>query len=87
MGPDDRSVQTRFQPLRLASRTRVVVAWILGPLMWTAAFASVAWLVDRSDAIEVGLAIAAASVLGGVIVLTLFRAARVREEKRHAHSR
>ena len=79
-----RSVQTQFRPLRLVSHTKMVVAWIVGPLLWVLALASVAWLVDRSNAIELGLAIASGSFLLGLVVLSLLRHGRLREDRRYA---
>jgi len=76
--------QTRFRPLRLISRTKMVIAWIVGPLLWTFALASVAWLVNRANAIELGLLIAAASFTVGVVMLSLLRSDRLREERRYA---
>jgi hypothetical protein len=78
--------QTRFRPLRLISRTRMTLTWIFGPLLWALALASVAWITDRSNAIELGLAIAAGSFLLGLIGLSLRRHGRVREERRYAQS-
>jgi hypothetical protein len=76
--------QTRFRPLRIISRLKMTLAWIAGPFLWTGALASVAWLVDRSNAIEFGLAIAAGSFVLGLLVLTLQRQVRLREERRYA---
>ena len=84
MAEDARPVQTRFRPLRLISRTKMVLAWIVGPLLWVTALATVSWLVDRSSAIEIGLAIAAGSFGLGLLLLSLQRHARLREERRYA---
>ena len=62
----------------------MALTWIVGPLLWVAALATVSWLVDRSNAIEIGLAIAAGSFALGLLVLSLQRHARLREERRYA---
>jgi hypothetical protein len=76
--------QMRFRPLLLISRTRMILAWVFGPLLWAGALASVAWLVGRSNAIELGLAIAAASFVLGAIVVSLLRHDRIHEARRYA---
>ena len=79
--------RARFQPLRPVSARRMLAAFLVAPLLWVAALASVSWLVDRSDAIELGLLIAAASFLLGLAALSLLRAARRREERRYVRGR
>ena len=76
--------RTQFRPLRIVSRTRMAITWIVGPLLWAVALASVAWISDRSDAIGLGLAIAAGSFVLGVLMLSLRRHGRLREERRYA---
>jgi hypothetical protein len=73
-----------FRPLRSASRARLIAAIVLGPLAWALALAIGAWLIDYTDAIEVGLLVALVSFVISAIVLSLLRLARLREERRYA---
>lgn len=84
MAEDAKPQEARFHPMRLISRTKMVLTWVIGPLLWVAALATVSWLVDRSNAIEAGLAIAAASFGLGLVALSMQRHARLREERRYA---
>jgi hypothetical protein len=60
---------------------------VIGALAW----AAVLWLaqryLERSDAVELGLAIAAGSFLVATLVLGLLRLGRRREERRYAAGR
>ena len=76
--------RTQFRPMRLISRTKMVLTWIIGPLLWVAALGTVAWLVGRSNAIEIGLAIAAGSFALGILLLSLQRRTRLHEERLYA---
>jgi hypothetical protein len=77
----------RFRPLRPASHARVVAAIVFGPLTWIAAFVITSWVVEYTDAIALGLLIAALSCLFAVIVLSVLRWGRHREERRYADRR
>jgi|1185.fasta_scaffold861284_2 hypothetical protein len=74
----------RFQPLHPAPRSRLIVAFVAGPLAWLVAVCITAVVLHRTQAIEIGLLIAFASFLVGVLVLSLLRAARRRQESRYA---
>jgi membrane-associated phospholipid phosphatase len=74
----------RFKPLRPASRKRIVIGIIVGPLLWVVALITVAWVVHYTSAIELGLLIALISAVVSTIVLILMRESRIREEKRYA---
>jgi hypothetical protein len=82
----DRSA-VRFQPLRPASPTRLVVAFVLGPVLWLVALIILAALLNQTRAIALGLLIAFASLLGATLVLALLYVSRRRQEKRFAHRR
>jgi hypothetical protein len=73
----------RFRPLRTASRGRLAVAFVLGPLLWVVAMLVTAVLVERTDAIELGLLVTfAAFVVASIVLLLLWRGRR-REERRY----
>jgi divalent metal cation (Fe/Co/Zn/Cd) transporter len=77
----------RFQPLRPASRGRLLAAFVFGPLLWLAALAVVAWLFVNSTVIVLGLLVAAASFVISLVVLAGLYAGRRREERRYVDSR
>jgi hypothetical protein len=74
----------RFRPLRPASRPRLIVAFALGPVLWIVALLVAAWLIDRTDAIEVGLLVTLAAFVVAAPVLGLLWRGRRREERRYA---
>ena len=83
--PDDaRGFDEPFRPLRAASRPQRIAALVFGPILWVAALVLGAWLLDRTNAIELGLLIAGASFVFAAVVLTLLRLGRRREERRYA---
>ena len=84
MHEDGEGCEDRFRPLRPASRARLILAIILGPALWAVALAYVAVIVKYTDAIALGLIVAAASFVISAIVLILIRQERVREERRYA---
>jgi hypothetical protein len=73
-----------FRPLRPASRPKLIAALVLGPVLWLVALLVVAWLLDRTNAIELGLLVTAASFVIAAFVLSLLRLGRRREERRYA---
>jgi hypothetical protein len=77
----------RFEPLRAASRGRVVAAFVLGPVLWLLALTVVALVSHHSSAIALGLLVAVASFVVSLLALALLRAARVRREERYANHR
>jgi hypothetical protein len=77
----------QFEPLRPASRTKVITAFTLGPLTWLAALVTAAVLLDRTQAIEIGLLIGAGSFLLALLMLGAFHAGRRRREERYEHHR
>jgi hypothetical protein len=56
---------------------------VLGPVLWLASLVVVAWLLARTDLIELGLLIAAASFVFAATVLSVLRLGRKREERRY----
>ncbi len=83
-GPDgeQRLDAPRFEPLRPASRGRLIAAMVLGPILWLAALVIVAWAVDKTSAIALGFAVAAGAFVIAVLVLSWVYVARRRQEKR-----
>ena len=89
-GPDgeQRLDLPRFEPLRPASRGRLVAAMVLGPILWLAALVLVAVTVHRTSAIALGLAVTAGAFVISLLVLSWVYVARRRQERRFAdHSR
>lgn len=65
----------RFEPLRPISHHRLIVALVLGPVLWLVALVVAAWLFDYSSAIPFawGIAIAAVATLQLILALDLER--------------
>jgi membrane protein DedA with SNARE-associated domain len=80
-------VPRRFSPLRRASRSTVVLVYILGPLLWVAALILTGYLVQAQDAIEIGLLVAAAAFVVAIVLLLPQRMLRVRRERENASTR
>jgi hypothetical protein len=74
----------RFEPLRPATRRRMVAAFVLGPVLWLVALIAAAWVFEYSFAIALGLAVTVAAFLVSLLVLALLHAARRRQEERYA---
>jgi hypothetical protein len=74
-----------FQPLRPASRPKLILAIVFGPAAWLGALAAGCILAAHTDAIEAGFAISLASFVLAAIVLGLLRLARAREERRYSN--
>ncbi|MDA0164201.1 hypothetical protein OM076_28265 [Solirubrobacter ginsenosidimutans] len=83
--PDDaHGFEEPFRPLRPASGPKLIAALVFGPILWVIALIAAAVLLDRTDAIELGLLVTAASFVFAAIVLSLLRVGRRREERRYA---
>jgi predicted membrane chloride channel (bestrophin family) len=72
-----------FEPLRPATRRRLVIGIVFGPLLWLIAFVVAAWLFASTFIIELALVITAASFVIAAVVLALLRAGREREARRY----
>lgn len=83
----DEVVLDRFEPLRPASRTRVILGLVIGTATWIALLELAHGFRVHFDVIEVGLAIAAGSFVVAALVLGLLRLGRRREERRYAADR
>ena len=77
----------QFEPLRPASRGRLIAAFILGPIFWLVALVIAAVLLEFTGAILFGLVVTAASFVISMLVLGLIYGARRRDEKRYAERR
>jgi hypothetical protein len=84
MADDAEFPQPRFEPLEPAPRDRLILIFLLGPLLWLVALLLVAAVLERTTAIEIGLIVTVATFLVSLVVLTLLRIARGREERRFA---
>ena len=73
----------RFEPLRAASRRRLIAGLILGPVIWLVALMIVAYLLQNSWAIEAGLLIALGAFVIAFAVLAILRRGRIRQERRY----
>ncbi len=84
MSNDPDSSIVRFEPLRPASRKRMLLGIVIGPFLWIVALVTVAFVLHFSSAIELGLLIALISAVVATVILVLLRQDRVRQEKRYA---
>ena len=71
-----------FVPVHPTPLRRMIVRAIAGPLLWLIALAIVLITLDRTQAIELGVLIAAASFAVSTIVLLVLRALRLHQERR-----
>jgi len=60
---------------------------VIGPVAWVIAWLVAAWLLEHSNAIEVGLLVTIASFVFAVPVLGLLAWGRAREERRFEQAR
>lgn len=79
-------LEARFRPLRPASRTRLILASILGPLAWVLAVLLAALLVQATFQIELGGLVTAVSLTVAAAVLVLLRRGREKEERDYVDS-
>lgn len=86
MSEDTGRSPVRFEPLRPASRTALIVGVVLGPFLWLVVIAIAAIAFEYSWAIALGLAITVAAFVVSLIALTVLRQGRVRQEKRYVDS-
>ena len=57
---------------------------MVGPILWVVMLLVTSWLLDRTNAIELGLLVSAATFVFAAVVLSLLRLGRRREERRYA---
>lgn len=79
--------EVHFEPLRPASRGRLILGFVLGPIFWLVALIVGAWVLEYSSAIALGLLVTVVSFLISLAVLAAVYAARRRHERRYADSR
>ena len=65
----------------------MIAGVVIGPLLWLVVLALAAWVFEYSWAIALGLLVVVVSFIVALIVLSLLRAWRVRQEKRYVDSR
>lgn len=87
MSSADEQPAAIFEPLRPASRGRLILALILGPVLWLAALILVAATLRYTWAIQIGLLITVATFALSLVVLSLLRSRRLRQERRYAAPR
>jgi hypothetical protein len=71
-----------FEPLRPMSRRRLVLRAVIAPFLWLVGLMVVAVVMDRGNAILVGLVIALGSLVLSVLVLAMVSGLRDRERRR-----
>ena len=71
----------RFTPLARASRAQRATVLVVGPLLWLAAVIFVGVIVDRGNAVEIGLVVALVAFVLSLLVSALARRRRLREER------
>jgi uncharacterized membrane protein YphA (DoxX/SURF4 family) len=84
---NDDAERDLLQPLRPATGTKIVLAAIIGPVIWVVAWLVAAWTITRTVAIVDGLLITVAAFLIAVPVLGLLAWGRRREEQRFERER
>ena len=84
MGQNATQVDDRFRPMRAASGLRLIAAIVLGPFLWVVGLVIVGVVVQKLDAVELGVLIALGSILVAVPILIVVRLGRRREERRYA---
>jgi hypothetical protein len=80
MAPESSS-PVRFTPLQTATRSRRVLVFVLGPLLWCAALVFVSVIVNRTRAIEVGLLVTLVAFVLSFCVSIVARRRRLAEEQ------
>jgi hypothetical protein len=75
-------VSTPFEPLHPAPRRRLIAAFVAGPVLWLVAIVVALLVIDRSDAVELGLLITLASFVVATSGLLALYALRRRQESR-----
>jgi uncharacterized membrane protein len=76
-----------FMPLGPVPRRRLILRAVIAPLLWLVALLVAAMVVHRTDAIELGLLIAFAAAVVSLVVMSLLRAGRNREQGRYGTQR
>ena len=72
-----------FEPLHPASRKRLLLGIVVGPVLWLVALIVTAVVVHYTYAIAIGLVVTVVSLLVALVVLVLIHAGREREERRY----
>jgi hypothetical protein len=75
------SSPARFTPLQPASRTRRILAFVVGPLLWLVAVVFVSVVVEHTRAIGIGLLVTLAAFVLSLGISVLARRLRLREER------
>ena len=65
----------------------MIAAVVLGPILWLVALVVGAWLFVNTWVIQLGLLVALGSFVLALLVLSLLRRGRLREERRYADRR
>ena len=87
MSRDAGSGRLQFEPLRPATRFRLIVGAVVGPLLWVGALIVSSWALDSSRALAVALLVTFASLIVSTLALLLLYGGRRRQERRYADAR
>jgi hypothetical protein len=71
----------RFEPLHPPPRSRKILVFLVGPVLWLVALVVIAVLWKQGLALQLGLIISFGSCALATIFLCLLRAGRVRRER------
>jgi hypothetical protein len=83
MSSEDQPTVPSFEPLTRATNWKLVLAAAVGSMLWLVALVVGGIVLERTEAIEFGLLAAGAAFMTGLIVLSVLRTLRLREERRY----
>lgn len=72
-----------FEPLRPATRRTLILALVIGPILWLVALILAAVVFTHARAVPIGIAVAVGSCLIAMVILNLLLTARRRQERRY----
>jgi hypothetical protein len=82
----DREVPVQFAPMERASRARLLVVVVLGPVLWLAGLLVVGLVVQERRAVEIGLIAALVSFVVSLLVCVVGWRLRLAEERNAART-
>lgn len=83
MSGDPSRPSATFEPLHPASRKRLLVGLVVGPVLWLVGLVITAIVVHYTYAIAIGLVVTVVSMIVALAALALTKRARDREERRY----
>lgn len=73
--------RARFRPLRPPTTLGRIAVVLTGPILWIVGLVVIGWFADKTDLIWLGLEVAGAAFVLGLVFLLVMRAQRLREER------